>query len=104
MVDFGCAECKLQKYLRDVVTVEEVSSVDIDGELLQRSKHKISPQTSDYVFKRYRILTFVQEMGIMKQNNLDYYCMYFGAFIILLMVKTHMAFRLNPIHLVVAKT
>ena len=55
VVDFGCAECNFQKYLRNIERVEEVSCVDVDGELLRRFKHKTSPQTSDYVFKRYEI-------------------------------------------------
>ena len=36
VVDFGCAECNFQKYLRNIERVEEVSCVDVDGELLRR--------------------------------------------------------------------
>ena len=53
VVDFGCAECNFQKYLRNIERVEEVSCIDVNGDLLRCFKHKTSPKTSDYIFKRY---------------------------------------------------
>ena len=55
MIDFGCSEGKLVRYLinEDSLThMEILIGVDIDQDLLQQSEFRIHPLTADYLRPR----------------------------------------------------
>ena len=56
VLDFGCAEGKLLKYLINHTSVEELTGVDIDGGLLAESKFRLQPLIADYLVRRPRPL------------------------------------------------
>ncbi|XP_056012354.1 small RNA 2'-O-methyltransferase-like isoform X2 [Ostrea edulis] len=52
VVDFGCSECGIVRFYREVPTLRKVQLVDIDRETLEFHKNCIKPHASDYIFKR----------------------------------------------------
>ena len=52
MVEFGCAELKLFRYLKNINNVEEILFVDIDRQLLLLSKNHARPLHVDYLHTR----------------------------------------------------
>jgi ribosomal protein L11 methylase PrmA len=52
IVDFGCAEFGFFNYLKNIIGVEEILFVDIDGFLLEMSKKKVQPLNVDYLHPR----------------------------------------------------
>lgn len=58
VLDFGCAEAKLMRYLiSEENSIENIVGVDIDGDLLEMNKHRIKPLTSDFLMPRPSPLT-----------------------------------------------
>lgn len=58
IVEFGCAEMKFFVFLKNGLRgVTKVDLVDIDGELIERSKNRTEPLTCEYLKKREQPLT-----------------------------------------------
>ncbi|KAJ8299994.1 hypothetical protein KUTeg_021513 [Tegillarca granosa] len=57
VVDFGCAECGLSRFLKDIESLEKISFIDIDKVLLDLNKFRIKPLTYDYLHNRKNPLT-----------------------------------------------
>ncbi|XP_069121358.1 small RNA 2'-O-methyltransferase-like [Argopecten irradians] len=57
VVDFGCAECQLSRFLADVASVQKIALVDLDKPLLQARKYNIKPAVYHYLDKRKHPLT-----------------------------------------------
>ena len=53
VVDFGCAECKLVRRLKDLPHVREILGVDLDGALLEDAARWTSPLAWEYLHPRY---------------------------------------------------
>jgi len=56
VIDLGCAECKFLQLATKESYIEELCGVDINGELLQSSCHRVQPMVSDYLHPRSNML------------------------------------------------
>ncbi|XP_064616827.1 small RNA 2'-O-methyltransferase-like [Liolophura sinensis] len=63
VVDFGCAECQIMMYLRQVACLERIGLVDRDVVTLELSKHKIQPLITDHLDPRDNPLTVEMYLG-----------------------------------------
>ncbi|XP_021357305.1 small RNA 2'-O-methyltransferase-like [Mizuhopecten yessoensis] len=57
VVDFGCAECQLSRFLADIPSVQRIAMVDMDRPLLQAHKYNIKPAVYHFLDKRKHPLT-----------------------------------------------
>ncbi|XP_060071908.1 small RNA 2'-O-methyltransferase-like [Ylistrum balloti] len=57
VVDFGCAECQLSRYLADIASVQRIALVDMNRPLLQTHKYNIKPAIYHFLDKRNHLLT-----------------------------------------------
>ncbi|XP_033732637.1 small RNA 2'-O-methyltransferase-like [Pecten maximus] len=57
VVDFGCAECQLSRFLSDIASVQKIALVDMDKPLLQAYKYNIKPAIYQFLDKRKHPLT-----------------------------------------------
>ncbi|XP_019640794.1 PREDICTED: small RNA 2'-O-methyltransferase-like [Branchiostoma belcheri] len=57
LVDFGCAEGKLIRFLKPEESLEQLIGIDIEGEILESIQGVIRPLLSDYVQPRQRPFT-----------------------------------------------
>ena len=57
VVDFGCAECSLYRYIKPITSLERIVCVDVDKELLEHHKWKIKPLNCDYLISRTKPLS-----------------------------------------------
>ncbi|XP_035684937.1 small RNA 2'-O-methyltransferase-like [Branchiostoma floridae] len=57
LLDFGCAEGKLIKFLKPEESLEQLTGVDIEGEVLESIRGIIKPLLSDYIQPRPRPFT-----------------------------------------------
>lgn len=76
VLDFGCAECKLLRFLiSNEVSTEHLVGVDIDGDLLQESKFRIEPLIYDYLHPKEVpfTVTTLQGNGWNHLTNYDIY-------------------------------
>ncbi|KAK7504473.1 hypothetical protein BaRGS_00004339 [Batillaria attramentaria] len=63
VVDFGCAECKFVRWLKELNTVEHIWLVDVDGSVLRTSTMLIRPLTYEYLVRRQQPLTITMLQG-----------------------------------------
>ncbi|KAI0236512.1 Small RNA 2'-O-methyltransferase [Lamellibrachia satsuma] len=56
VVDFGCGSCHVFPYLKQVVTIEDITGVDCDRSLLEMKRFAVKPLLSDFQ-DRYRRMT-----------------------------------------------
>ncbi|KAK3594724.1 hypothetical protein CHS0354_001549 [Potamilus streckersoni] len=57
VIDFGCAECRLAPFLKQVPTIQQVALVDIDRISLEMSRFRIKPMVYEFLEKRLKPLT-----------------------------------------------
>ena len=66
VLDFGCAEAKLMRYLiSEENSIEVVVGVDIDGDLLEMNQYRVKPLTSDFLMPRPSPLTVSLYQGML---------------------------------------
>ena len=53
VVDFGCGSCHVFPYLKQIVTIEDITGVDCDRSLLEMKRFAVKPLLSDFQ-DRYR--------------------------------------------------
>ncbi|XP_031561839.1 small RNA 2'-O-methyltransferase-like [Actinia tenebrosa] len=74
VLDFGCAECKLLRFLiSNEAKIEHLVGVDIDGDLLQQSKFRIEPLIYDYLHPKEVPFTVTTLQGSISQAD-DRFC------------------------------
>lgn len=49
VVEFGCAELKLFKYIKPLEHIKHICAVDIDETLMERCRYEAKPMTFEYV-------------------------------------------------------
>jgi len=65
VLDFGCAEGKLLRYLiRNDNTMEQLIGVDIDGELLKENTFRLEPLLCDWLETREAPFTVSMLQGM----------------------------------------
>ena len=52
VVDFGSAELKIFRYLKDILVLNQIFLVDIDADVLQGNHNTIKPLTLEFIFPR----------------------------------------------------
>lgn len=94
VIDFGCAECNLIKLLKGEDYIEEICGVDINGNLLECSKKKIEPLTSDYINPRANPLTIrlIQVRFILVLNSVKILTSFWFAKLLSVQCTYHLLF------------
>lgn len=69
VVDFGCAEGKFFKYLKNLPFTEEIVGVDLSRKCLELSSRRIEPLAHDFVFKRHCPLSIKLFLGSVAEKD-----------------------------------
>jgi hypothetical protein len=63
VVDFGSAELKIFRWLKDVESVERMALVDVDSNVLESNKNVVKPLILDNTYPRSTPLTIAVLAG-----------------------------------------
>ena len=72
IIDFGCGEMNLFRYLRNAVNINDVVLVDIDKPILVEKQRRVQPLMCDYLKKRPLGL----RVQIIHADIRDYHCQF----------------------------